>query len=95
MTAGIRAVLNFAPVRLHAQPRVKVKNVDLTNSLESLSFFLARRDSDSGPETGQEMAKKLARIAKDTGPDTETTVDYPDFLHYADREGNGQLHRKP
>jgi redox-sensing transcriptional repressor len=42
MSAGIRAVLNFAPVRLHARLGVKVKTVDLTISLESLSYFLAR-----------------------------------------------------
>ena len=40
--AGIKAVLNFAPVRLHPKPGVKVKNVDLAISLESLSYFLAR-----------------------------------------------------
>ena len=42
MSSGIRAVLNFAPIRLHARLGVKVKNVDLTISLESLSYFLAR-----------------------------------------------------
>jgi len=42
MSAGIKAVLNFAPVRLHARLGVKVKNVDLTISLESLSYYLAR-----------------------------------------------------
>ena len=40
--AGVKAVLNFAPVRLHPKPGVKVKNVDLAISLESLSYFLAR-----------------------------------------------------
>ncbi len=42
MSAGIKAVLNFAPMRLHARLGVKVKTVDLTISLESLSYFLAR-----------------------------------------------------
>ena len=42
MSAGVKAVLNFAPVRLHARLGVKVKSVDLTISLESLSYFLAR-----------------------------------------------------
>jgi redox-sensing transcriptional repressor len=41
-SAGVRAVLNFAPVRLRARLGVKVKTVDLTISLESLSYFLAR-----------------------------------------------------
>jgi redox-sensing transcriptional repressor len=41
-SAGVKAVLNFAPVRLHPKPGVRVKNVDLAVSLESLSYFLAR-----------------------------------------------------
>jgi redox-sensing transcriptional repressor len=40
--AGIRAILNFSPGSLKVPPDVKLKNVDLTVSLESLSFFLAR-----------------------------------------------------
>jgi redox-sensing transcriptional repressor len=40
--AGVKAVLNFAPIRLHAKPGVKVKHVDLSVSLESLSYFLER-----------------------------------------------------
>jgi len=42
MSAKIKAVLNFAPVSLTARLGVKVKTVDLTTSLESLSYFLAR-----------------------------------------------------
>lgn len=40
--AGVKAVLNFAPVPLKARRGVKVKTVDLTISLESLSYFLAQ-----------------------------------------------------
>jgi redox-sensing transcriptional repressor len=40
--AGVRAVLNFSPVPLRVPAHVKLKNVDLTTCLESLSFFLAR-----------------------------------------------------
>ena len=42
MSAGIKAILNFAPASLSARLDVKVKTVDLTTSLESLSYFLAR-----------------------------------------------------
>ncbi len=42
MAAGVKAVLNFAPAPLSARPGVKVKTVDLTTSLESLSYFLAQ-----------------------------------------------------
>ena len=44
--AGIRAILNFSPGNFKVPPGVKLKNVDLTVSLESLSFFLARGDAD-------------------------------------------------
>lgn len=40
--AGIKAVLNFAPTPLKAPGNVKLKTVDLTISLEGLSFFLAK-----------------------------------------------------
>jgi redox-sensing transcriptional repressor len=45
--AGIKAILNFSPGALKVPPDVKLKSVDLTVSLESLSFFLAQRDSDA------------------------------------------------
>lgn len=40
--AGIKAVMNFAPVPLKVEKGVKLKTVDLTISLESLSYFLAQ-----------------------------------------------------
>jgi redox-sensing transcriptional repressor len=45
--AGIKAVLNFSPGALKVPPDVKVKSVDLTVSLESLSFFLAQGQPDA------------------------------------------------
>jgi redox-sensing transcriptional repressor len=39
--AGIKAVLNFSPGALRVPPPVKLKSVDVTVSLESLSFYLA------------------------------------------------------
>lgn len=38
--AGVKAVINFAPVRLTLDPRVQTKNVDLSINLEELGFFL-------------------------------------------------------
>ena len=46
VAAGIKAVLNFSPGTLQAPPGVKLKSVDLTVSLESLSFFLAQGDGE-------------------------------------------------
>jgi redox-sensing transcriptional repressor len=45
VASGITAVLNFSPGPLSVPPDVKLKSVDLTQSLESLSFFLARAES--------------------------------------------------
>jgi redox-sensing transcriptional repressor len=39
--AGIKAVLNFSPGAIRVPEGVKLKSMDLTVSLESLSFFLA------------------------------------------------------
>lgn len=41
--AGVKAVLNFSPGTTKVPEGVKLKNVDLTVSLESLSFFLAQQ----------------------------------------------------
>lgn len=46
--AGIKAVMNFAPVPLKVSNDVKLKTVDLTISLESLSYFLVQPGSQNG-----------------------------------------------
>lgn len=43
VATGVRAILNFARGNLRVPPHVKLKNVDLSVSLESLSFFLVQR----------------------------------------------------
>jgi redox-sensing transcriptional repressor len=42
--AGIRALLNFAPVQLQVPPDVTLKNVNMAMELEGLSFALTNRD---------------------------------------------------
>jgi redox-sensing transcriptional repressor len=44
--AGIKAVLNFSPGTLKVPAGIKIKSVDLTVSLESLSFYLAQGIDD-------------------------------------------------
>ena len=44
VTASIKAVLNFSPAALSVPRDVKLISVDLTVSLESLSFFLGARN---------------------------------------------------
>jgi redox-sensing transcriptional repressor len=48
--SGVRAILNFSPGPLKVPRGVKLKNADPTVLLESLSFFLARGDTDGAAE---------------------------------------------
>lgn len=42
VASGIKAILNFAPVRLKVAKDVRLKNVDLSIELESLSFAISQ-----------------------------------------------------
>jgi redox-sensing transcriptional repressor len=42
VAAGIRALLNFAPARIRVPREVRLKDVDLSIELETLSFYLAK-----------------------------------------------------
>lgn len=69
MSAGIKAVLNFAPARLRARLGVKLKTVDLTISLESLSYFLA------GPQSSAAVTSRHSvRSYEDTGQKKERNL---------------------
>lgn len=41
--SGIKAILNFAPIRPRVSEDIKVLNIDLSTELERLSYFLQRR----------------------------------------------------
>ena len=45
--SGVKAVLNFSPGTLLVPDGIKMKSVDLTVSLESLSFFLVQGEPAS------------------------------------------------
>ena len=60
MSAGIKAVLNFAPASLNARLDVKVKTVDLTTSLESLSYFLVR--PQAGTVTNHMRSRRVEQL---------------------------------
>ena len=65
MSAGIKAILNFAPASLSARLDVKVKTVDLTTSLESLSYFLARPSTSAVTNRRRESrAEDIAELTK-------------------------------
>ena len=77
VAAGIKAVLNFSPGTLQVPPDVKLKSVDLTVSLESLSFFLAQgrwRGRKAGARTA--VARRRAR-ARDDGRRRRQAGDQP------------------
>jgi redox-sensing transcriptional repressor len=46
--AGIKAIMNFAPTPLRVDNDIKLKTIDLTISLESLSYFLSQAGSSNG-----------------------------------------------
>ena len=46
VAAGVKAILNFSPGAYKVPRGVKLKNMDLTVSLESLSFFLVQGETD-------------------------------------------------
>lgn len=46
--AGIKAILNFAPTPLRVNGGVKMKTVDLTITLEGLSYFLSQPVNSNG-----------------------------------------------
>ncbi len=46
VAAGVRAILNFSAGNLRVPPHVKLKDMDLTVTFESLSFFLANGHLD-------------------------------------------------
>jgi redox-sensing transcriptional repressor len=56
--AGIKAVMNFAPTPLRVDCDVKLKTVDLTISLESLSYFLAQPSATNGKSVKQKAGER-------------------------------------
>jgi redox-sensing transcriptional repressor len=50
--AGVKAILNFAPITLAPVPGLEVKNVDLTLFLENLSYRLASAEERARPKRG-------------------------------------------
>lgn len=74
VAAGIKAVLNFAPTPLRIENGTKLKTVDLTISLESLSYFLAQPTAaangskkNSKPESPPARKLKQKEFHKEQG----------------------------
>ncbi|MGI9035485.1 MAG: redox-sensing transcriptional repressor Rex [Pyrinomonadaceae bacterium] len=62
--AGIKAILNFAPTPLKTDGKAKLKTVDLTISLESLSYFLAHPAAANGSEKNSKPKLSSVRSKK-------------------------------
>ncbi|MCA1623817.1 MAG: redox-sensing transcriptional repressor Rex [Acidobacteria bacterium] len=62
--AGIKAVMNFAPTPLLVQGNVKLKTVDLTISLESLSYFLAHSNNTNGGSVKSNLIERRGKQLK-------------------------------
>ena len=58
VNAGVRAILNFAPVKLRVPDHVALKNVNMAVELEGLSFALA---NSGGADRGQQGRAAAAR----------------------------------
>ncbi len=65
VAAGVRCILNFAPVVLQVPDQVEVRKVDLAVELQVLAFHVARRHvagvvADNGDAPGGEVADNAA-----------------------------------
>jgi redox-sensing transcriptional repressor len=59
VSAGVRCILNFAPVVLQVPEDVEVRKVDLAVEMQILSFHVARR-GDEAPASAQEVVNGTA-----------------------------------
>lgn len=62
--AGVKAILNFAPTPLKVDENIKLKTVDLTISLESLSYFLGNSSLETNGAPKNTKAERASLSAK-------------------------------
>ncbi|MCW0212322.1 MAG: redox-sensing transcriptional repressor Rex [Pseudonocardia sp.] len=79
--AGVRSILNFAPVFLQVPAEVEVRKVDLAVELQVLAFHVARRNpeendgavatagavSSGRPATGSRIKEGVTAVPRDSG----------------------------
>ena len=44
--AGIKGIMNFTPIRINVPKNVQIQNVDLTNEMQTLIYFLSNYKAD-------------------------------------------------
>ena len=64
VAGGVRAILNFAPVRLRLPPSVRLRNVDLALELEQLAFYLGGTNGHAGRPAPVAAAAKRKHTAR-------------------------------
>jgi redox-sensing transcriptional repressor len=47
VTAGVKGIMNFTPIRISVPTTVRVQNVDLANELQTLIYFLDHYGSEN------------------------------------------------
>ena len=58
VAAGVRSILNFAPIRLRVPDHVSLRKVDLSTELQILSFYQQRQVGATVPAQGQPDASE-------------------------------------
>jgi redox-sensing transcriptional repressor len=53
VAAGVRAILNYAPVVIQVPEEVLVQHIDLVGVLHSMTYYLAREDDETNMHIGQ------------------------------------------
>ena len=48
--AGVKGIMNFTPIRISVPKSIRVQNVDLTNELQTLIYFLDHYNTDKDEE---------------------------------------------
>jgi redox-sensing transcriptional repressor len=73
VNAGVRSILNFAPVVLQVPDEVEVRKVDLAVEMQILSFHVARRHGEGEP-LNESGAADVHQGVNGTGALTPTAV---------------------
>ena len=56
--AGVKCILNFATTSLNVPEQIKVKDVDLSRELETLSYFLANKNNGKNGKNGTNSSSR-------------------------------------
>jgi len=52
VAAGVRAILNYAPIIVHVPPHVKIRHIDPVVALQSMAYYLENAGAGDEPDKG-------------------------------------------